>query len=51
MHLLQQTSEWQGSCFGIPDQVDRYRYLQYQPTPPVGKKGDARPLQTPGTYW
>jgi CubicO group peptidase (beta-lactamase class C family) len=51
LHLLQQTSEWEGSCFGIPDQVDRYRHLQYQPTPPVGKKGDARPLQTPGTYW
>ena len=51
LHLLQQTSEWEGSCFGIPDLVDRYRHLQYQPTPPVGKKGDARPLQTPGTYW
>jgi CubicO group peptidase (beta-lactamase class C family) len=51
LHLLQQTSEWEGHCFGIPDQVDRYRHLQYQPTPPVGKKGDARPLQTPGTYW
>ena len=51
MHLLQQTSEWEGSCFGIPDQVDRYRHLQYQPTASVGKKGDVRPLQTPGTYW
>ncbi len=49
--LLQQSSEWQGQCFGIPDQVDRYRHLQYQPTPVVGKKGDARPLQTPGSYW
>ena len=48
---MQQTSEWEGICFGIPDLVDRYRHLQYQPTPPVGKKGDARPLQTPGTYW
>ena len=24
-HLLQQTSEWEGECFGVPDQVDRYR--------------------------
>jgi CubicO group peptidase (beta-lactamase class C family) len=51
LHLLQQTSEWEGSCFGIPDQVDRYRHLQYQPTPTTGKKGDARPLQRPGSYW
>lgn len=51
LHLLQQTSEWEGSCFGIPDQVDRFRHTQYQPTPSVGTKGDARPLQTPGSYW
>lgn len=55
MQLLQQTSEWEGECFGIPDQVDRYRHLQYQPPRPdakdVGQKGDARPLQTPGTFW
>ena len=29
-HLLQQTSEWEGSCLGIPEQVDRYRWLAYQ---------------------
>jgi CubicO group peptidase (beta-lactamase class C family) len=53
-HLLQQTSEWQGECFGIPDQVDRYRHLQYQPPrdpQDSGQKGDARPLRTPGEYW
>jgi CubicO group peptidase (beta-lactamase class C family) len=50
-HLLQQTSEWEGTCFGVPDQVDRYRTLQYQGKPAAGKKGDARPLQAPGTYW
>lgn len=50
-HLLQQTSEWEGTCFGIPDQVDRYRHLPFQPTPPAGQKGQARPLQTPGSYW
>jgi CubicO group peptidase (beta-lactamase class C family) len=49
--LLQQTSEWQGSCFGIPDTVDRYRQVGYDPKPPTGRKGDARPLRTPGSYW
>jgi CubicO group peptidase (beta-lactamase class C family) len=51
LNLLQQTSEWEGNCFGIPDQVDRNRHLQYQPPREVGKKGDARALHAPGTYW
>ncbi len=50
-HLLQQTSEWEGECFGVPDQVDRYRSSQFQRKPATGRKGDARPLQAPGTYW
>jgi CubicO group peptidase (beta-lactamase class C family) len=51
-HLLQQTSEWEGSCFGLPDQVDRYRKLSFQPALNTdGNKGDARPLRAPGTYW
>jgi CubicO group peptidase (beta-lactamase class C family) len=50
-HLLQQTSEWEGECFGVPDQVDRYRTLQFQGVSAAGKKGDARPLQAPGTFW
>lgn len=49
--LLQQTSEWQGTCFGIPDTVDRYRKVGYDPKPPAGRKGDARPLGPPGSYW
>jgi CubicO group peptidase (beta-lactamase class C family) len=49
--LLQQTSEWEGSCFGIPDTVDRWRVVGLDPKPPAGRKGDARPLQTPGSYW
>jgi len=49
--LLQQTSEWEGACFGVPDQVDRYRTTHYQRQPATGKKGDARTLQAPGTYW
>ena len=52
--MLEQTSEWEGSCFGLPDTVDRYRVVAHDPRPPalpLGKKGDARPLHTPGTYW
>ncbi len=49
-HLLQQTSEWGGSCFGIPDQVDHYRSLAFAPVT-HGKKGTKRELQPPGSYW
>jgi len=50
-HLLQQTSEWEGECFGVPDQVDRYRTVQFQGGAAAGRKGDPRPLGVPGTYW
>jgi CubicO group peptidase (beta-lactamase class C family) len=50
-HMLQQTSEWEGECFGVPDQVDRYRTLSFQGTAASGRKGDARRLQAPGTFW
>jgi CubicO group peptidase (beta-lactamase class C family) len=50
-HLLEQTSEWEGSCFGLPDTVDRYRHVSHDPRPLQGKKGYPRPLQTPGSYW
>jgi len=51
-HLLQFTSEWQGSCFDVPEQIDRYRVLGLQPkSDESGRKGDARPLKAPGTYW
>jgi CubicO group peptidase (beta-lactamase class C family) len=47
-HLLTQTSEWQGTLFGIPDQVDHNRSV-------VGvegaKKGERRDLREPGAYW
>lgn len=49
--LLEQTSEWQGTCFGIPDTVDRWRKVSHDPRPAGGPKGGARPLQAPGTYW
>jgi CubicO group peptidase (beta-lactamase class C family) len=49
-HLLQQTSEWQGTLWGKPDSIDHNR--------DVGKselgraeKGQPRPLRPPGTLW
>ena len=50
-HFLQQTSEWEGSVFGVPDQAERYRTISYQGTTAAGKKGDPRPLRPPGTFW
>ncbi|MBK8528094.1 MAG: serine hydrolase [Rubrivivax sp.] len=49
--LLEQTSEWEGSSFGLPDQVDRWRKVSHDPRPAGGPKGGARPLQAPGSYW
>jgi CubicO group peptidase (beta-lactamase class C family) len=31
--------------------VDRWRKVSHDPRPAGGRKGDARPLQAPGTYW
>jgi len=50
-HLLTQTSEWEGSSFGLPDTVDRWRKVAQDPRPSDGPKGGARPLRAPGTYW
>lgn len=50
-HLLTQTSEWEGTCFGMPDQVEHYRRVSLDPRPAQGKKGERRVLQPPGTYW
>lgn len=48
-HLLQQTSEWEGTLWDKPDQIDRYRTVGGRPA--EGKKGDPRPLRAPGEYW
>jgi len=47
-HLLQQTSEWEGTLFGKSDVIDRNRNLAVEGK---GKKGDPRPLHPPGTFW
>ncbi len=49
-HLLQQTSEWSGSLFGIPDTVDHNRGVR-EPTGPTGKKSQRRRLRPPGEFW
>ena len=51
--LMQFTSEWRGECFGIPDSVDHYRQVGFQPAYAAGTpaKGQIRPTQQPGTYW
>ena len=43
-HLLTQTSEWEGTCFGIPDTVDRWRKVALDPHPrrrPQGRSAAA----------
>ena len=50
-HLLEQTSEWQGECLGMPDQVEHHRHVAHDPKPAQGRKGERRALQAPGTYW
>ena len=47
-HLLQQTSEWEGTLFGKSDVIDRNRNLAVEGK---GRKGDARPLRAPGSFW
>jgi len=49
LQLLQQTSEWSGSLWGIPDTVDRDRQLA--PTDDQARFNRSTPRQPPGTYW
>ena len=48
-HLLQQTSEWQGTLFDKPDQVDHFRVIGAGGD--NSRKGQKRELSAPGTYW
>ncbi len=47
--LLDQTSEWSGTLFGLPDTVDRDRQLA--PTDDPARFDRGTPLQAPGSYW
>jgi CubicO group peptidase (beta-lactamase class C family) len=48
-HLLQQTSEWEGTLFGKPDLVDRNRMVMGGGE--TAAKGTHRDLREPGTHW
>jgi CubicO group peptidase (beta-lactamase class C family) len=48
-HLLQQTSEWQGTLWDKPDTIDHNRDLGKSDFDP--DKGRPRALRPPGTYW
>src|ERR1700690_1438285 len=46
-HLLQNTSEWEGTLFGKSDVIDRNRNLAVEGK---GRKGDPRPLRARGDF-
>ncbi|MEM7254735.1 MAG: serine hydrolase [Pseudomonadota bacterium] len=48
-HLLQQTSEWEGTLFDKPDLVDRNRSVNNAEA--NQRKGTHRDLGTPGSHW
>ena len=55
-HLLQQTSEWQGTLWGKPDTIDHNRDLRQSDLGRLADvvpttKGTVRALRPPGTYW
>jgi len=49
-HLLQQTSEWQGTLWGKPDSIDHNRDIGKSELG-HSQKGRPRPLRPPGTLW
>lgn len=49
-HLLQQTSEWEGTLWGKADRIDRNRSLDTAPGQP-SLKGTHRDLRAPGGFW
>jgi hypothetical protein len=49
-HLLQQTSEWQGTLWCKPDTIDHNRDVGRSELG-SSTKGQPRPLRPPGTYW
>jgi len=49
-HLLQQTSEWQGTLWGKPDSIDHNRDLGKSDLG-GSTKGQRRDLRPPGTLW
>ncbi len=50
-HLLQQSSEWQGTLWGKPDTADHNRVVGGPAEKHTGEKGRPRVLAEPGTYF
>jgi CubicO group peptidase (beta-lactamase class C family) len=55
-HLLDQTSEWQGTLWGKPDTIDHNRDLRQSDLGRLAAtvettKGTVRPMRPPGSYW
>lgn len=57
-HLLQQTSEWGGELFGIPDWIDRGRQVTGNAAAAEARVGGSaaladgrRELEAPGSFW
>jgi CubicO group peptidase (beta-lactamase class C family) len=48
-HLLQQTSEWEGTLWSKPDLIDRNRAVGGRPS--TAPKGTHRDLAAPGGFW
>lgn len=48
-HLLQQTSEWEGTLWGKPDMIDRNRQIMGRKG--AVPKGSFRALAEPGCFW
>jgi CubicO group peptidase (beta-lactamase class C family) len=55
-HLLDQTSEWQGTLWDKPDTIDHNRDLRQSDLGRLAdtvqtSKGTVRPMRPPGSYW
>ncbi len=50
-HLLQQSSEWQGTLWGKPDTADHNRSIGGPAEKQTASKGEARPLADPGSFF
>lgn len=50
-HSLQQTTEWAGDLFGLPDTIDRGRVISADAPMDAGHDDTELPHQDPGTYW
>jgi CubicO group peptidase (beta-lactamase class C family) len=50
-HMLQQTSEWEGTLWDKPDLIDRNRQVRGAAMTGGAKKGTHRDLKDPGEVW